>query len=557
MSPQEIEALRQLAKDAGILPLGAADEIAATLNSNRPKIRLPGPGRELMYFASEIGDVLKEKDFYRRDRVPVGINREKARLDPVSAQAFRTLAQRHLVFFKEKSKEEEDGSKRTITIINTMIVDTARGVLDSWDFIEKLPEIERVNPIRLPVLRSNGVIGLAPPGYLADRRIYTLDGGVTYDETMTYEQAREFIDVELLGEMPYHDDGRSKAVHVAAMLTVFGANLLPRRAARPGFVCTANDSDAGKTLAWKIAMIPIYGKVSPRGLPRKEEMRKVLDQLAMEAAQVILFDNVKGSLGGEDLEAFMSAALWQGRILGEKGGFEVENVTTCFFSGNDAQPTQDMKQRCLFVELFLQDVDSSQRKIRNVLTDARLAETELRNRICSALWTFVKKWDADGRPDAPTRMPKCPEWSAAIAAVVAHCGFGDPCAKPDIKSARTGANEMQELVSALAPDGDEPSADYTFAQIMSEVRARSMFETVEFFTKDGEQEDMFAGDEPDAKLSKAAQSYFGKLFAKFDNRTFVGAGGARLRFVVQGKGNGRKYVVLRETPASSSLPAAP
>lgn len=564
MSPQEIEALRQLAKDAGILPLGGNDdEIAATLNSQRPKIRLPGDNRELMHFAAEIGDVLKEKDFYRRDRLPVGINREKARLDAVSAQAFRTLAQRHLVFFKEKNVAEADGSSRTLTIVKTMIVDTARGVLDSWDFIERLPEIERVNPIRLPVMRASGVIDLAPLGYLADRRIYTLDGGVTYDETMTYEAAREFIDSELLGEMPYHDAGRSKAVHVAAMLTVFGASLLPRRAARPGFVCTANDSDAGKTLAWKIAMIPIYGKVSPRGLPRKEEMRKVLDQLAMEAAQVILFDNVKGSLGGEDLEAFMSAALWQGRILGEKGGFEVENVTTCFFSGNDAQPTQDMKQRCLFVELFLEDVDSSQRKIRNVLTDARLAETGLRDKICSALWTLVKKWDADGRPTAPTRMPKCPEWSDTIAAVVAHCGFGDPCAKPDIKSARTGANEMQELVGALAPAGDELSEDYTFARVMSEVRSRSMFESVEFFTKSGEQEDMFAGDEPDAKLSKAAQSYFGKLFAKFDGRLFVGSDGARLRFVLLGKGNQRKYVVTRDVPAAASgvaaasLPAAP
>lgn len=551
MTPQEIEAIRQLVRDNGLLPLGTDEEIASALNSQRPKIRLPGDNRELMQFAAEIGDVLKEKDFYRRDRTPVGINRERARLDAISPQAFRTLTQRHLVFFKEKKVEDEDGSSRTITIVKTMIVDTARGVLESWDFVDRLPEIERVNPIRLPVMRSNGVINLAPVGYFLEGSIYTLDGGVTYDETMTIERALEIIGAELLGEIPYHDDGRSRAVHVAAMMTVFAASLLPRRSQRPGFVFTANDSDAGKTLSAKIAIIPVHGKVSPRGLPRKEEMRKVLDQLAMEAAPVILFDNVKGTLGGEDLEAFMSAAMWQGRVLGEKGGFEVDNVTTCFFSGNDAHPTRDMAQRCLFVELFLEDIDSTQRKIKNVLTDVRLAEPELRNKVCSALWTFVKYWDAQGRPKPPTMMPKCPDWSQIVAGIVACAGFGDACAKPDIKSARTHATEMQDLMRKLAPESGEDRIEWTFAQIMDQVQTHSLFESVEFVSGKGEQEDMFA---EGGEMSPAARSFFGKFFVKFDNRLFSGDDAARLRFVVEGKGNQRKYIVLREAASVSELP---
>jgi hypothetical protein len=544
MSPAEIDRIRQLAREAGILPMGSEDEIAEALNSKRVKIRLPGDNRELVHFAGEIGEELKAKDFYRRDRTPVGINWDKARLEPISAQAFRTLSQRHLVFFKEKKIEGEE-ENRVIQIVKTMIVDTARAVLESWDFIDRLPEIERVNPIRLPVMRGNGAIQLAPAGYFAEARTYTLEGGVSYDEEMTYDRAREVIGNDLLGEMPYHDKGRSRSVHVAAMMTTFACGLLPRRSQRPGFVFTANDSDAGKTLCAKIAIIPVHGKVSPRGLPRKEEMRKVLDQLAMEAAPVILFDNVKGTLGGEDLEAFMSAALWQGRILGEKGGFEVENVTTCFFSGNDAQPTRDMAQRCLFVELFLEDIDSSQRKIRNVLTDARLAEPELRNRVCSALWTLVKAWDAAGRPAPPSVMPKCPEWSAMIAGIVARAGFGDPCVKPEIKSVRSYATEMQELVRKLAPE-DADVEDWTFKQIMEEVKEETLFENVEIFNGKGEQQPLYGSD---GEPSPAARSFFGKLFGRFDQRLFAGVDGGRLRFSVEGKGNGRKYLVTREAKA--------
>lgn len=550
MGPDEVERLRQLAAANGFLPLGSVDEIAAALNSQRPKIRLLGDDRELKFFAEEIGATLRGQEFYRRDRALVGVNREKARLEPITPQAFRSLTQRHIVFFKEKNQEAADGKQTTIQIVKTMIVDTARAVMESWDFLDCLPEIERVNPIRLPYMRSDSSIGLAPMGYHDETHTYTLDGGVVYDESMTVERALEVLSVELLGEMPFHDDGRSKAVQLAAMLTVFAIGLVPKRASRPGFVFTANDSDAGKTLAAKMAIIPIHGKVSPRGLPRKEEMRKVLDQIAMEAAPVILFDNVKGVLGGEDIEAFMSAALWQGRILGEKGGFEVENVTTCFFSGNDAKPTRDMQQRCLFVELFLEDIDSSKRKIKNVLTDTRLAAPALRSAVCSALWTLVKAWDAAGRPPAPTTMPKCPEWSAIIGGIVFAAGFGDPCAKPEIVSARGDTHEMRELVIKLAPEStgsaDDPTSEsWTFSEIIEEVRKHGIFEGMEFTSRKGDDEEMFI---EGTELSPAARSHFGKVLGNYANRLFAGDNGDRLRFCVEGKGNQRRYVVRRENP---------
>lgn len=546
MSPDEIAKLQRLAAENGILPLGGVEEIAAALNSQRPKIRLPGDNRELLHFAQDVGDELAKHDFYRRDRMPVGINRENARLDMISPQALRSMAQEHIVFFKAK----EIGSGKdaaTIEIVKTMNVDTSRGVLEAWAFVDKLPEIQRVNPIRLPVMRRDNRIELAPRGYFSEGRIFTLDGGVTYDETMTLERAKEVL-LALLGEFPWHDDGRSLRVHIAAMLTVFGACLLPKGAKRPGFIYTANDSDAGKTLCATTAIIPVYGKLNLRGYPRKEEMRKVLDGLAQEAASAVLFDNVKGTLGGEDIEAFMSASRWTGRILGEKGMFEADNVTTCFFSGNEAKPTRDMMQRCLFVELFLADIDSSKRKIKRLLTDSVLAQAELRSEICSALWALVKHWDAQGRPASKTIMPKCPEWSQIIGAIVTCAGYGDPCEKPDIKSTRGGAYEMQELVRRLAPAEPERREEWTFAQIMDVVTKEGLFEDLEIHGKKGDAEDLF---DSEGALTPAARSFFGRFLVSFDGRLFASEGGERLRWVVQGKGNQRKYFVIAEDRAEA------
>ncbi|MEQ1862878.1 MAG: hypothetical protein ABMA13_23400 [Chthoniobacteraceae bacterium] len=547
MSPEDIARIQRLAADNGILPLGGAEEIAAALNSQRPKVRLPGDNRELLHFAQDVGDELAKHDFYRRDRSPVGINREKARLDAITPQALRSMAQEHLVFFKAKEIGTGKDST-TIEIVKTMNVDTSRGVLESWSFVDKLPEIERVNPIRLPIMRRDSRIDLAPPGYFSESRIFTLDDGVVYDETMTFERAKEVLDA-LLCEFPWHDDGRSRRVQLSAMMTVFGACLLPKGACRPGFIYTANDSDAGKTLASKVAIIPVHGKVNARGFPRKEEMRKVLDQLAMDAATTILFDNVKGTLGGEDIEAFMSSSRWSGRVLGEKGGFEVDNVTTCFFSGNEAKPTRDMMQRCLFVELFLADIDSTKRKIKRRLTDSVLAETGLRSEVCSALWALVKYWDAQGRPAAPSMMPKCPEWSAIIGAIVACAGYGDPCERPDIKSTRGGAHEMQELVRKLAPGEGEVKSEWKFAEIMDEVTKEGLFENLELHGKKGDSEDLF---DSEGALTPAAKSFFGRFLVSFDGRLFAGVSGERLRWVVQGKGNQRKYVVVAEDRAPSA-----
>ena len=561
MSPEEIAQLERLAVEAGILALGGASEIAAALNSARPKVELPGDERELLHFAETVGDELRKRDFFRRDRMPVGVNHQKARLDPITPQALRSMAQRHLVFFK--AKEVGNGSNATrITITKTMNVDTARGLLESWDFLEKLPDIERVNPIRMPVMRRDGRIDLAPPGYYAEGGIYTLDRDVVYDEAMTFERAREVLD-DLLGEFPFHDDGRSVAVQIAAMLTVFAAGLLPKGSLRPGFIYTANASDAGKTTAAKVAIIPVLGKANVRAMPRKEETRKVLDQIAMEAATTVLFDNVKGTLGGEDIEAFMSAARWSGRIIGEKGGFEVDNVTTCFFTGNESKPSADMQQRCLFVELFLAEVDPSKRVIRRFLNDAVLGETAMRSVVCSALWALVKKWDASGRPGPKSIMPKCSDWSAIIGAIVVCAGYGDPCAKADVKSARTGVFEMQELVKHLAKTAPSPGAvnetpelgaaavamepprpkEWTFSDIMDEVKEHAFFENLELHGKKGDAEELFDGE---GNVSPAGRSFFGRFLVTFDARLFAGESGERLRWVVKGKGNQKRYLVVRE-----------
>jgi hypothetical protein len=422
-----------------------------------------------------------------------------------------------------------------------MNVDTARGTLRSEQFLSQLREIDRVNPVRQPIMMPGDRIELAPVGYCPHSHVYTLENDIHYDEDMSLNDAVAII-CDILSKFPFHDRGRSLAVQVAAMLTVFAVGLLPRTASRPGFIYTANDSDAGKTLLAKVAIIPVLGEVNVRAFPRREESRKALDQIAMDGEVIVLFDNVKGTLGGETMEAFISAPRWGGRVIGEKGGFKLDNVTTCFFTGNDAHPTRGMEERCLFIELFLRQLDSSKRNIRRILNNRILAEPALRCDICSALWAFVRHWDAAGRPKFATSMPKCPEWSERIASIVVAAGFGDPCAKPAIASATGDILDMQKLVGALARGQDKRYED-TFPEMMKKAKELSLFESrtvknrkdgiEEFYTSQG-------------KLTPFARSHFGMLFRNYSGRLFTGEDGGCLKFTVEGPKDNRRYVVTRE-----------
>jgi hypothetical protein len=553
MSPEEIALFNKLARDAGLMPslLGGPEDVQAALNSQRPKVRLPGDDRELGQFSREVGEIMAKRDLFRRDLTTVVVNPEKQRLDVVTPDMARTWVETHLVCFKEKILGSGT-SARVIEIAKTMNVDTAKGMLAARQFTTQLPELERLNQTRLPVMRKDGVIDLLKPGHFPEGRIFTLDDELVYDEEMTPAEARVVID-ELLAEFPFKDE-RSKAAQLAGMLTMFGAGLLPRKAMRPGFVVTANSTGAGKTLLCKLAIIPVARSAAPRSFPRKEELKKVLDVAAMDGVNYILFDNIRGQLGGEEIESFLTANEWEGRVLGESRKFRVENVATCFFTGNESRPTQDMRERCLFVELFVQEADSRDRTIKRVIDDAYLGSVEVRGRVLSALWAMVKAWDAAGRPGALTRMPRYELWSNVIAGIVAHAGFGDACVKPDLPGSGGDIATMREVVLKLAPDEGVAREEWTFAMIVEEIQKHELFADHEIRNRKGDLEEMF---DAEGHVTPAGRSFVGKFLTRFDQRLFNGAApGEQLRFVVEGKGNGRKYWVVREGVGRGVLAAA-
>src|SRR5262249_16701221 len=153
---------------------------------------------------------------------------------------------------------------------------------------EQLQEVERFNPIRMPIMRKEGHIELLTEGYDAEIKSFTANG-VPVVSGMTMGDAKSILD-NLLSEFAFADTGRSRAVAVASMITVFGRGLIPAKSLRPCFVFQANAEGAGKTLLVKCATVPVLG-FSPTGTKPKDEdeIRKTLVAAVLEARSVVFF----------------------------------------------------------------------------------------------------------------------------------------------------------------------------------------------------------------------------------------------------------------------------
>lgn len=133
-----------------------------------PKVSLPGDDEQLLFFAQQLLSVLRNKAIYRRDTVAVFPYPEKARLEMMDGQSFRTFVDEFVACYKQKFGEKG----APYDVVRTMNRETAEGVLRCFKFWSGLREIESVNPVPRPVLVGDQVKMLVP-GYDEETKTLT------------------------------------------------------------------------------------------------------------------------------------------------------------------------------------------------------------------------------------------------------------------------------------------------------------------------------------------------------------------------------------------------
>lgn len=492
---------------------------SSTASDARPMIPLPRPGRLLSEFAADVAVAMQSAGLYRQDGEPVILQPGTARLVPVSAGMFRTLAEKSLTpTTKKKVGTAEDKSPIYEEVAETMSETTAKGVVASVDFVAGLRPLGRIMPVSMPTFSEDGKLILLPEGYHPRTEVLVLSG-LEY-ETWPLQVAVDFLR-ELLREFPLaKDEGRSLSVQVAAMLTRFGILLLPPEAQVPFFIWNANSRRVGKTLMAKIVEIPIAGHAALRTLAgEEEEVAKILDSEVLAGSPSIIFDNVTGKIESAALDQFATSAVHAGRRMGGNKTFRIPKQTMVMLTANMASTSTDVANRSLFVDLFSDEADPQRRVIEKPIGDSWLMSSENRFRILSALWSIVHAWDAAGRPEGKSRLVGFEDWSRVFGGVVEFAGFGDPLRKPEGEFGDHEFREMTELVRVMAEGAFQETAvawpvrdGVTFSNLITICRDHGIFSDEIQGREDRETKEFTIFGGAKSKMANLFKAYNGMTF---------------------------------------------
>ncbi len=498
------------------------DDIPATQLEEidgKPALQLPGDGLLLGDFAAALGQHLRDADVFARQGCAFTLDHDGQKLDAVTPGWLRTWIEERVVPYRTATQRIGTGNTVTIKIKKSMSEDTARAVNVSKQFLDNLHKVERFHPCPMPVLRPDGRIELLEPGMDAASMTFTADAGFV-PELMPIDEAASVLR-ELLAEFPWTDDGgRSMAVSISAMLTVFAGGILPFGTVMPVFVHLGNAEGSGKTTLAQLAGIAYAESPAADPAPSKEEeWQKKLLALAMSGRRVVLFDNLKTHLNSPSLEAYVTSPTYSGRILGVTKEFSGEAGATLLITGNSLTMSPDMRRRSLLIELFMEQMRAEDRKFKRILDPETIRE--VRPRVVSALWSIVRAWDEAGRPACSHNNASFPRWSKTIAGMVEFAGFGSPLAPAEVEGmGDTDTVDVVALAKLMTP-GEQ----YTFGDLTAMAEGAGLFERI------------FRESDNEGNLTPKGKQVLAKMLGRYAGRQVL----AGQRFVATGKGHGRRY----------------
>ena len=458
--------------------------------------------------AADLGHILARESIYRYAGQAAVYDEKGKTLGECKPAPFRSWIERFVIPVKREKKGEARHS---------MSSGDAGAILASRHFLDCLREVERINPVCLPITRADSSVALLPEGYDQESRILTTGQGAYADE-MTATDAVAFLS-DLLKDFPFADEAHSRAVAIAAMLTLYGLNLMPSRTLLPVIVFRANCPGVGKGLLAQLATLPVLG-YTPTGVdPKSEtEMRKSLLAVAMAGEPVLLLDNVTGKLASNSLESFITAHTVSGRKLGTSEEIKAAKNTLVLVTGNNVVFNDDMARRTVVAELTV-DGNPAKRVIKNRLDEHSILE--LRPRILAALHALVRSWAGAGKPTADEINPNFATWSQVIGGIVEHAGLGSVTASMEPAAPDVDDADMLALVEALY--AERQAAAVTFTELTTLAAAHGLFAR------------MTASDQ---RQSRQANTALGRFLSAQNGRVC-----GSLRFVIIGSGHARRFAV--------------
>jgi hypothetical protein len=489
-----------------------------------PDIELPCNGRSISTFAGELGRLLRPHPIFIRNGCVVCLSDK--RFGEILPTSFVTWVEHYVRPFKFVGKTDP------MIVSASMSEKTAATCLSSEQFRKELRAVERVNPIRQPIIRPDGSLELLPTGYDELSKTYTFEE-VTYQTDLSVDEGKRALE-ELLSEFPWKNslNGVEQSKSLAMMLTTFGDPLIAQEHQRPAFLVKATREGSGKTLLLRLGVCPTHGPAIIDAPTKGEELSKKILTILKSGRPYFIIDNVRGQIGDPTLEAFLTSSTYSDRVLGSSTEFSAKVQCLVFLSGNNARVNGDMRRRSIIIELDLEEAESETREIKHPLTEAGILRR--RPNILAALWSLIRNWDDQGRPAPKILHRSFHRWSEVFGSIVETNGYPSPCIQPEESSDDT-LRDMKVLLASIITEAIDPREGLSLlsSELMEKARTLGLFEWV-LGEEAPERED----------IKRKERSSFAKICSRFDSGTKFRTSEGFIRF--------EKEKAAARTPSGSS-----
>ena len=405
--------------------------------NDRQRVVVPGTGRPISQFASELGQILGSTGhWYTRNDRAVRL-REIEIESPApgrcrgtrsfvfhypSANECRSLLERYASF---GSVNETQGLRHFV--VGSIGRETAGALLESPQFKESLPVVRRILDVPVPV-DIDGRLVMARPGY--DDRLQTYcRGEIEQIQPLPLAEAKALL-TELFEGFPFANELSRTLAH-ARLLTPLVRGLMGWTARTPLWVFEANRPRAGKDYLAGCCGLLYEGRAnedSPLDRDSNETRKRIMAAL-QSGRRFMHFANTSGDIRNDAFEQAVTAKNISGRLLGSNDAasdLTLPNELEFSVSGNTGFTfSEDFALRCRRISLAYYEEDANSRRFPK--PDLHGWVVENRTRILGALYGLVMHWDSQGRPAAPTAFTSFPEWARIVGGIMVACGLGDPC----------------------------------------------------------------------------------------------------------------------------------
>ena len=415
-----------------------ADELA------RPKLQRPGRGMSSNRVAGLLVDPLAGRQFYNRRGVLVRLDRGNLKIYSADELAANLNA---WIDWTERSKDEEIESKG-LTKNDVPLFALSPSLLD------KLPTVEGLVHVSVPVMRKSGSLEWLPAGLDQDSGFLNMES-CTYRDDMTFDDALMVMDGIFKGLPLHHGQEAGKIVRsrlLLLFLSTYCSLLLPARAHRPILAVTANRKGCGKSETARLAIHIVNGggnvmeeifdaksEFFPK-LKDEKEVKKMLDAVAMTGKRFVLLDNVKDRIDSGELAAFITQTTRSVIPFYTQQDIQLPQNCQVILTANQPKYGDDFSGGRRLVEIPLNSNvrDPNYPAVGPGVHKGKEELEAQRPEILAALRAIVTRWEKEGKPDGTVVLDNFEAYCKILGGIV--------------ETAFEGINPFQQISTDVSDD---------------------------------------------------------------------------------------------------------